>query len=112
MIRVVGAFMKGKARDWYNNRARQLRSNWKIDSWSAFVSAMDERFMTSQEGDLAHTEMNRVKYQGSVMTYINKLFGHNEKANISGHAWQTVLVHGLPYELRKHLAKLRRGKPK
>ena len=27
LIRVVGAFMKGKARDWYDDRARQLRSN-------------------------------------------------------------------------------------
>ena len=32
LIRVVGAFMKGKAQDWYDNQARQLRSNRKIDS--------------------------------------------------------------------------------
>ena len=49
LIRVVGVFMKGKAQDWYDNLARQLRSNRKIDSWSAFVSAMDERFTTSHD---------------------------------------------------------------
>ena len=27
LIRVVGAYLKGKARDWYNNRVRQLRAN-------------------------------------------------------------------------------------
>lgn len=32
LIRVVGAFLKGKARDWYDNRARQLRANRTIDS--------------------------------------------------------------------------------
>ena len=27
LIRIVGAYLKGKARDWYDNRARQLRVN-------------------------------------------------------------------------------------
>ena len=27
LIRDVGAYLKGKARDWYDNRARQLRAN-------------------------------------------------------------------------------------
>ena len=27
LIRVVGAYLKGKARDWYNNRVHQLRAN-------------------------------------------------------------------------------------
>ena len=111
LIRVVGAFKKGKAWDWCNNRARQLRSNRKIDCWSVFVSAMDERFTISHEGDLAYTEMHRVKYQGSVMTYVEKLIGLNEKANMSGRPMRTVLVNGLPHELRKDLAKLRGGKP-
>ena len=31
-IRVVVAYLKGIARDWYDNRARQLRANRKIDS--------------------------------------------------------------------------------
>ena len=103
--------MKGKACDWYDNRARQLRSNRKIDTWSAFIFAMDERFMTSHEGNLAYAEMHRITYQGSFMTYVDKLIGLNEKANMSGRAWRTVLVNGLPHELRKDLAKLRGGKP-
>ena len=104
--------MKGKARDWYENRVRQLRSNLKIDTWSAIVSAMDERFTNSHEGDLAYAEMHRFMYQRSVMTYVDKLIGLNEKANMSGRASHTVLVNGLPHELRKDLAKLRGGKPK
>ena len=73
---------------------------------------MDERFTTSHKGDLAYAELHRIKYQGSVMTYVDKLIGLNEKANISGRARRTVLVNGLPHELRKDLAKLCGGKPK
>ena len=46
------------------------------------------------------------------MTYVDKLIGLNEKANMSGRAWRTVLVNGLLHELRKDLAKLCGGKPK
>ena len=46
------------------------------------------------------------------MTYVDTLIGPNEKVNMSGHAERTVLVNGLPHELRKDLAKLRGGKPK
>ena len=87
LIRVVGAYLKGKARDWYDNWARQLRPNQKIESWPAFVSAKDERIKTSHEADAAFEEMATVVYKGSVMSYIDKLVNLNEKANISGYAW-------------------------
>ena len=107
----MGAYIKGKDRDWYDNRARQLRANRKIDSWSVFVSAMDERFKTSHEADAAFVEMATVDYKGSVMSYIDKLVNLNEKANNSGRAWRSMLVKGLPHELRKDLAKMQGGKP-
>ena len=86
LIRIVGAYLKGKARDWYDNRARQLRTNRKIDSWPAIVSAMDERFKTSHNADAAIAEMATVIYQGSVISYIDILVNLNVKANISGRA--------------------------
>ena len=46
------------------------------------------------------------------MTYVDKLIGLNEKANMSGRAWCTLLVNSLPHELRKDKAKLHGGKPK
>ena len=73
---------------------------------------MDERFTTSYEGDLAYAEMHSVKHRGSVMTCVNRLIGLNERANMSGHAWRTVLVNGLPHKLQNDLAKLRGGMPK
>ena len=105
-IRVVGAYLKGKARDWYDNRARQLRANRKIDSWPAFVSAMDERFKTSHEADAAFAEMAIVVYKGSIMSYIDMLVNLNEKANISGRAWRSILSKGLAHKLRKDFAKM------
>ena len=99
LIRVVGAYLKGKAWDWYDNQARQLRTNRKIDSWPAFVSAMEKRFKTSHEANAAFAEMATEVYKGSVMSYIDKLVNLNEKANISGRAWRSMLTKGLPHEL-------------
>ena len=56
--------------------------------------------------------MATVVYKGSVMSYIDKLVNLNEKANISGRDWRSMLVKGLPHELRKDLAKMQGGKPK
>ena len=67
---------------------------------------MDERFKTSHEADAAFTEMATVVYRGSVMSYIDKLVNLNEKANIYGRVWRSMLTKGLPYELRKDLAKM------
>ena len=99
LIRVVGAYLKGEDRDWYHNLAHQLCANRKIDSWPAFVSAMDERFKTSHKADTAFAEMVTVVYKRSVMSYIDKLVNLNEKANISGRAWRSMLTKGLPHEL-------------
>ena len=106
LISVVGAYIKGKARDWFNNQARQLRAKGKIESWPAFVLAMDERFKTSHKADAAFAEMASIVYKGSVMSYIDKLVSLNEKANDSGHTWRSMLTRGLRYELRQDLAKM------
>ena len=70
---------------------------------------MDERFKTSHGADTAFAEMATVVYKGSVMSYIDKLVNLNEKANISSCAWRSMLVKGLPPELRKDLAKMQGG---
>ena len=111
LIRVVGAYLKGKARDWYDNRACQLRANRKIDSWPLFLSAMDERFKTTHEAATAFAEMATVVNKGSVMSYIDKLVNRNEKGNISGRAWRSILTKSLPPELRKDFAEIQGGKP-
>ena len=72
---------------------------------------MDERFKTSHEADATFAEMANVVYKGSVMSYIDKLVNLNEKANIFGRAWRSILVKGLTHELRKDLAKMQGGKP-
>ena len=102
--------MKGKARDWHDNRACQLRSNRKIDTSSAFVSAMDSRITTSHDRNVAYAKIQRVKYKGSVMTCVNKLIRLNENANMSGDAWHTVFVNNLVQQLRNDLANMHGGK--
>ena len=46
------------------------------------------------------------------MSYIDKLVNLNEMANISGRAWRSMLINGLPHELCKDLAKMQGGNPK
>ena len=72
---------------------------------------MNERFKTSHEADAAFAEMAAVFYKESVMSYIDMLVNLNEKANISGHAWRSMLVKGLRHKLQKDLAKMQGGKP-
>ena len=72
---------------------------------------MDERFKMGHEADAAFAEMATVVYKGSVMSYIDKLVNLNEKANISGRTWRSILTKGLLHELRKDLAKMQGGKP-
>ena len=72
---------------------------------------MDERFKTSHEADDAFAEMSTVVYKGSVMFNIDKSVNLNEKAIIYSRAWRSMLVKGLPHELRKNLAKMQGGKP-
>ena len=72
---------------------------------------MDERFKTSHVSDAAFVEMATMVYKGSVMSQIDKFVNLNEKANISGRAWRSMLTKGLPNEVRKDLAKMQGGKP-
>ena len=71
---------------------------------------MDERFKTSHEADAAFAEIATVVYKGSVMSYIDRLVNLNEKANISGRTWRSMLTKGLPHKLRMDLAKMQGGK--
>ena len=72
---------------------------------------MNGRFKTSHEADTAFADMATVVYKGSVMSYIEKLVDLNGKGNISGRAWRSMLVKGLPHVLRKDLAKMQGGNP-
>ena len=67
---------------------------------------MDERFKTSHEADAASAGMATVVYKGSVMSYIDKLVNLNEKANISGRSWRSMLSKGLLHKEQKDLAKM------
>lgn len=54
LITIVGAFMMGKARDWFDNRARPLRANRKV------------------------------KYSSNVLDYIEKLEALNLRVGVTG----------------------------
>ena len=100
LITIIGAFMKRRARDWFDNRAHTLRTNRKADTFSAFVSAMDERFKVDKEDHVNYEKLWKVKYSRDVLDYIDRLEGLNMRVGLSGLAWRKIKA-GLPHDLRK-----------
>jgi len=111
LIRILGAFLTGRARDWFDQRARRLRNNRQNDKFGAFVSAMDERYKVDFEVKVNYKKLFQVKYTGNILQYLDKLEGLNEKVGIAGITWREVIKDGLPHELRKELAKVKGGEP-
>ena len=111
LIRIFEAFMKGCARDWFDNRARAMRTAHQVDNFRAFVSAMDERFKDSREREEAFLKMQKTQYNGNVLKYVDTLQGLNQKVHLFGFPWRELIVNGLNPEFRKDLAKIQGGKP-
>ena len=59
LITIVGSFMKDIALDWFDARASTLFESHKVDTFAAFVEAMDERFKTEEEDKEALKKFER-----------------------------------------------------
>lgn len=112
LIRVVASFMKGRAKEWYHTRARNLRKNHKVDTFRAFAAAMDQRFKVDFEAEAAYSKMAGVKYTSDILEYIDTLEALNEKAGVSGIHWRKTLLRGLSEKFRLNIATMRGGIPK
>ena len=66
----------------FDNRARPLRADRKVITFSAFVSAMDERFKADKEGDANYEKLWKVKYSSNVLDYIEKLEALNLRVGV------------------------------
>ena len=103
--------MKGKARDRFNNRACTLRTNRKADTFSAFVSAMGERFKVDKEDDVNYEKLWKAKCSDNALDYTDKLKALNLKAGVTGLTWRKIIQAGLPHPLREKLAFGQGGEP-
>ena len=111
LITIVGAFMKGKAREWFDNRSRKLRRNRKVDTFTAFVEAMSEQYKHDKERDVQFEKLHQLQYSGNIFEYINKLEALNMRVGLSGFPWRKAIKRGLSQELRKQLAQVPGGEP-
>ena len=73
LIRIIGAFLKGKARDWFDTRADSLLENRKRDTFAALISAMNDRYKVDFEKQANTQKLFREKYAGSVLQYIDRM---------------------------------------
>ena len=55
----VGTILRKKALGWYNNREKQLMKHFQVDTWSAFTSAIEERFIDLEEEIVCHQKFNK-----------------------------------------------------
>ena len=104
LIMIVGTFMKGKARDWFDSRARSLRQSRQTDTFRAFVSKMDERFKNDKEDDISFEKLKKVRYDNDIYAYVYKLELLNMKIGLQGLAWRKAIKAGLPDVLLDRLA--------
>ena len=112
LITIVGSFMKDIALDWFDSRATTLSQNHKVDTFAAFVEAMDERFKTDEEDKEALKKLRAVKYKGNVLEYLDSMRTLNLRAGLYGLAWREALKNGLDANLRSRLAYTAGGVPK
>lgn len=108
---IVGIFMKGKARDWFDSLAQSTRQSRKIDTFRAFASKMDERFKADKEEDISFEELKKVKYENDILSYIDKLELLNIKVGLQGLVWRKVIKAGLPEVLLDRLSPSMGGEP-
>ena len=80
-----------------------LRANQKVDTFSAFVSAMDERFKVDKEDDVNYEKFWKVKYSSNILDSIDKLEALNLRAGVTGFTWRKIIKAGLPHSLRGKL---------
>jgi hypothetical protein len=100
----VGTILREKALGWYNNREKQLRKHFQVDTWSAFTSAMEERFIDPEEEAECLQKMNKLQYKGDIQDYIIKMEDLNYHICLSGIAWRQALHSGLNEEIKDRIS--------
>ena len=103
--------MKGKARDWFDSRKKQLKALNVKDNFAAFCEAMETRFRTVKEDHVNLRKMKKVTYKNDIQAYIDTLEHLNLKVGLSGLAWRDILKNGLPEKIAYRLSLTQGGEP-
>jgi hypothetical protein len=91
---------------WYNNREKQLRKHFQVDTWLAFTSSVEEQNINQWEETECLEKMNKLQYMGDNRDYIVKMEDLNYHVCLSGVAWRQALPSKLNQEIKDHQEKI------
>jgi hypothetical protein len=100
----LAGILEGDAQDWYEGRADLLERRHKKDKWSAFTSAMKERFTDVLLEEKYLDELHNQVYDGNIQAYLTKLDNLNAFVGLRGLQWQRAIKAGLPKWFKDHMA--------
>lgn len=110
-IQIVGTFLKGKAWVWYQTRRRTMEASHERDDWTAFSSAMEERFTDRMERRKEYKRMIGLKYEGDIQTYLATLQEMNSRVGIGGEPLRAIIAKAITPEMHRAIYQKYKGLP-
>jgi hypothetical protein len=100
----ISGMMDAKASSWYAARAEYMKKYFKVDEWNPFLSAMEKRFLDSQEERNALGQMRELKYKEDIESHLTDMETLNYEVCLVGTLRRTLLRDGLSQHLQYHLS--------
>jgi Retrotransposon gag protein len=97
----VSSLLKDKAEIWYQQRVITMAANNFNDTWTSFVSAMEQKYLNTHEVAEKHREMFELKYEGDVRDYIHRMQNLNSIVNVGDLTYIEALRKNLPFDIKQ-----------
>jgi hypothetical protein len=95
--------LEGHALAWHMQWGTEASTGKLEQSWSTYRSAILDRFHNPYQQETAYKQIIDVKYEGSIQDMITAYDTLCVKAGITGVAYRTMLMKGLPQQIFKQL---------
>jgi hypothetical protein len=95
--------LEGHALAWHMQWETKASAGKHERAWSVYQAAIYARFHNRYQQETAYGKIMEVKYKGSIQDMITEYNTLNVKAEITGVAYRTMLMRGLPQKIFKQL---------
>jgi len=104
----ITGVMDGKTGTRYDTRAEYMNKYFKADEWNCIVSAIEDRFVDTQEQRTALGKMWELKHKGDIESYLLDTETLTYTIRLVGTPWRTLLRDGLSEDLQYCLSTTQR----
>lgn len=91
--------LKGDAEEWYIHRQMTLEKQGQKDTWDELIMALKFKYRYINAALEHEAEMQKLKYTGDIRAYLTKLDRHNFFVNMTGAAYQNLVLRALPAKI-------------